>query len=93
LAAANEEGNLDARTRAALSFAQQLTIDHHEVTGAHYAELKRHFSSAEIVELGLFCAIQIGGVKFLQTVDVSREDLEAAEQGTGQNSVRGTEPC
>jgi alkylhydroperoxidase family enzyme len=80
LAAANQEENLDGPTRAALTFAQQLTIDHHEVTKEHYDDLKRHFTPAQIVELGLFCAIQIGGVRFLQTVDVSREDLEAVER-------------
>ena len=57
------------------------------MTKEHYDDLKRHFTPAQIVELGLFCAIQIGGVKFLQTVDVSREDLEAVERQAQANSV------
>ena len=75
-----DESDIDARTRAALSFAQQLTIDHHGVGKEHFDELKCHFTHAEIVELGLFCAIQIGSVRFVHAANLHLADLEAVEQ-------------
>jgi alkylhydroperoxidase family enzyme len=48
------------RDRAALTFADLMATDHHKVDDALFAELRRHFSEAEIVELGVSTAIFTG---------------------------------
>jgi AhpD family alkylhydroperoxidase len=62
----------DARTRAALRYARALTID----SPANpidwdpiYAELHQCFTDSEIVELGCFAAIAIGGVKLSRSIN------------------------
>ena len=58
-------GNLDSdlftpRERAALRFAELMATDHHKIDDRVFAELKRHFSEAEIVELGVSTALFVG---------------------------------
>ena len=48
------------RERAALRFAELMAGDHHQVGDAMFAELRRHFSEAEIVELGVSTALFVG---------------------------------
>jgi alkylhydroperoxidase family enzyme len=48
------------RERAALTFAELMATDHHRVDDAVFAELRRHFSEAEIVELGVCTALFVG---------------------------------
>jgi alkylhydroperoxidase family enzyme len=48
------------RERAALTFADLMATDHHKIDDAVFAELRRHFSEAEIVELGMSAALFIG---------------------------------
>ena len=49
-----------ARDRAALRFAELMASDHHKVDDAVFAELRRHFSEAQIVELGVWTATFTG---------------------------------
>jgi alkylhydroperoxidase family enzyme len=48
------------RERAALKFADMMATDHLKIDDALFAELRRHFSEAEIVELGVSTAVFIG---------------------------------
>ena len=48
------------RERAALHFAELMASDHHKVDDAVFAELRRHFSEAQIVELGVWTATFTG---------------------------------
>jgi alkylhydroperoxidase family enzyme len=64
-----ESPMFDARERAALRFASRFkegddAIDNDEV----YADLKKHFSEEEIVELGLLCAETDGVGKFARSL-------------------------
>ncbi|MGH7389553.1 MAG: carboxymuconolactone decarboxylase family protein [Candidatus Rokuibacteriota bacterium] len=61
--------NLDSdlfspRERAALEFAGRMATDHLEVDDGVFAELRRHFSEAEIVELGVSTALFVGFGRF-----------------------------
>jgi alkylhydroperoxidase family enzyme len=61
--------NLDSdlfspRERAALEFADLMATKHLEVDDAVFAELQRHFSEAEIVELGVSTALFVGFGRF-----------------------------
>ncbi|MFT3866433.1 MAG: carboxymuconolactone decarboxylase family protein [Solirubrobacterales bacterium] len=62
----------DARTRAALRYARALTIDSPADPidwEPIYAELRQVFTDPEIVELGCFAAIAIGGVKLSRSIN------------------------
>jgi alkylhydroperoxidase family enzyme len=48
------------RERAALTFAELMATDHHKIDEGVFAELRRHFTEAEIVELGVCTALFIG---------------------------------
>ncbi len=64
----------DPRTRAALRFARALVSDSPADDGsafdAVYEELRSEFTDAEIVELGCFAAIAIGGVKLSRSLRI-----------------------
>jgi alkylhydroperoxidase family enzyme len=51
---------LSPRERAAIRFAEKLAVDHHKVDDVFWADLRRHFSEAEIVELVAHTTIYIG---------------------------------
>ena len=62
IAAINDESSdlLTPRERAALQFAEMLAVDHHKVDDAFWAELRSHFTEAEIIELVAHTTIYIG---------------------------------
>jgi alkylhydroperoxidase family enzyme len=62
----------DPRIRAALRYARALTLDGpgaHTDWDAVYDELGEVYSAAEIVELGCFAAMAIGGVKLSRSLN------------------------
>lgn len=62
----------DPRVRAALRFARALTLDGPTAGtdwDAVYTELREVYSAAEIVELGCFAAMAIGGVKLSRSLN------------------------
>ena len=59
---------LTARERAAIRFAEKLAVDHHKVDDAQWAELRRHFSEAEIIELVAHTTLYIGFGRFNEIV-------------------------
>ena len=62
-------GDLSQRERLALEFIELLATDHHKIGDDIYRRLAEHFTTAEIIELGLTCAHQIGTHRFLHTLD------------------------
>jgi len=62
----------DPRTRAALHYARVLTQDSADdrTFDQVYAELREVFDEGEIVELGCFAAIAIGGVKLSRSLKI-----------------------
>lgn len=62
----------DPRVRAALGFARAIVQDAGAAESDRvYDELKAQFTPAEIVELGCFAAIAIGGVKLSRTLSIA----------------------
>lgn len=60
-----------ASERLALRFADYLKHDIVKADDdAFYAELKAHFSDSEIVELGLWCAENVGAGSFVRTLNI-----------------------
>lgn len=66
----------DPRVRVALRYARALALDNvdRDTTGFDdiYTELRAVFTDAEIVELGCFAAIAIGGVKLSRSLSIER---------------------
>lgn len=58
------------RERAALRFAELMATDHLRIDDAVFAELRRHFSEAEIVELGVSTALFVGLGRFNAVVGI-----------------------
>ena len=55
---------LTPRERAALRFAEKLTVDHRKVDDTLWSELRRHFSEAEVIELVAHATLYIGFGRF-----------------------------
>ncbi len=59
------------REKLALRFADYMKNDLEKADNdGFYAELKAHFSDEEIVELGLWCAENVGAGSFVRTLDI-----------------------
>ncbi|MCZ7565897.1 MAG: carboxymuconolactone decarboxylase family protein [Burkholderiales bacterium] len=54
--------------RIALRYSDQMYLDPSKVDRAFYEEMKRHFSEAEIMELGAFIALHYGMQVFMRTL-------------------------
>ena len=64
-------GLLSEREKVALRFADHLKHDIAKADDdAFYAELREHFSDSEIVELGLWCAENVGAGSFVRTLNI-----------------------
>jgi alkylhydroperoxidase family enzyme len=72
IAAIDDESSdlLSPRERVALRFAEKLAVDHRKVDDALWAELRRHFSEAEIVELVAHTTVYIGFGRFNAIVGI-----------------------
>ena len=70
IAAINDESStlLSPRERAALRYAEKLAVDHQKVDDAQWAELRSHFSDAEIIELVAHTTLYIGFGRFNEIV-------------------------
>lgn len=72
-----EASNLSAAEKVAIRFGELMATDHLAINDAVYAELSRHFSQAEIVELGMTCAFFVGFGRFAATLHMVEELPEA----------------
>ena len=70
IAAINDESSdlLSARERAGIRFAEKLAVDHQKDDDAQWAELRGHFSDAEIIELVAHTTLYIGFGRFNEIV-------------------------
>jgi alkylhydroperoxidase family enzyme len=57
-----------AAEKCALRYAERMYLAPHEVDAEFYAELKRHYSEAQIMELGAFIAFHYGMQCFMRTL-------------------------
>lgn len=63
-------GKLEPRERVALEFVEMLATDHFAIGDDMYRRLAEHFTTAEIVELGLTAAHTIGTHRFMHTLNI-----------------------
>lgn len=66
-----------AAEKAALRWAEAIAWDAGLADDELWAELHRHFSEPELVELGYFIGLTMGQQRFLKTLGIRHGDLEA----------------
>lgn len=66
----------DPPTRAALHYARTLTLDDGR-DGEVYAELREHYSNAEIVEMAAFFCLTAGGNRMAKSWGIELHDAES----------------
>jgi alkylhydroperoxidase family enzyme len=57
--------------RCALRYADQMYLDASRIDAAFYADLKKHFTEAQIMELGAFIALHYGMQVFMRTLEAA----------------------
>ena len=62
-------GKLSERERLAIDYLETLANDHFSIDDETYRRLAEHFTTAEIVELGLTCGHMIGTHRFFHSLD------------------------
>lgn len=62
--------NLTPREKLAVEYLQKLAADHFSIGDEMYRRLAEHFTTAEIVELGLTASHMIGTHRFMHTLDI-----------------------
>ena len=72
-----EAENLTPAEKAAIRFGELMATDHLAITDATYAELRQHFSEAQIVELGMTVAFFVGFGRLAATYHMVEELPEA----------------
>ncbi len=55
-----DAGEFTPRERAAIHFAEKMAVDHHNIGDDDVAEMRRHFSDAEFLELSMMAGQYIG---------------------------------
>lgn len=72
-----EAENLSAGEKAAIRYGELMATDHLAIDDAIYDELRRHFSEAQIVELGMTVAFFVGFGRLAATYHMVEELPEA----------------
>ena len=75
----SDHGRFSAAEQAALRYAELFAGDYMAIDGAVYARLEACFSTAEIVELNLFCALMLAGGRMTH-VQRAYADTSAPDQ-------------
>ncbi len=60
--------------KLALRYADQMYLDPGKIDAAFYDELKKHYTEAQIMELGAFIALHYGMQVFMRTLDATPLD-------------------
>ncbi len=72
-----EAENLSAAEKAAIRYGELMATDHLAIDDAVYADLRRHFTEAQIVELGMTVAFFVGFGRLAATWHMVEELPEA----------------
>jgi alkylhydroperoxidase family enzyme len=59
-----------AREKLALRFAERMALNHHTIDDDFFRELRREFTAAEILELGMLTGLFIGYGRLLSILDL-----------------------
>jgi AhpD family alkylhydroperoxidase len=80
--------SFDEREKTALRYTRAIAWNPDEADDALWAELKRHFSDEQLVELGSFVSLTAGAQRFVKTLDLGhREVLAGTEAGLAHGAA------
>jgi AhpD family alkylhydroperoxidase len=65
-----EERDLEPREQAAVEFAERMAVDHNLVDDAFVTELRKHFTPAQILELGMMIGQYLGFGRLLVVLGI-----------------------
>jgi AhpD family alkylhydroperoxidase len=68
-----EAPNLSEREKAALAYADLFVTNHFAINDETYAGLRKLFTDAQVVELGIFTGYFLGFGRFLASLDITEE--------------------
>ena len=68
-----EATDLHDREKAALEYADLFALNHFAISDETFDKLRLHFSEAEVVELGMFCAFYFGVGRLFASWDMTEE--------------------
>ena len=86
-----EADNLTDAEKAALRFGELMASDHLRIDDEVYAELKRHFTQPQIVELGMTCAFFVGFGRLAATFHMVDELPDAFRESEEEIAPWGNE--
>ncbi len=75
-----ESDAFTAREKIALRYADAITWDPTQADDAMWAELRQHFSDAELVEIGYLVGVFAGGQRWIHTLQVQHGDVPSASK-------------
>jgi len=61
-----------SREKLALHFAERMALNHHSIDDTFFHDLRREFSPAEILELGMMTGLFIGYGRLLAILDLEK---------------------
>jgi alkylhydroperoxidase family enzyme len=69
-----------AREKIALRYADAITWDPSQADDAMWAELREHFTDAELVEIGYLVGVFAGGQRWIHTLQVQHGEVPATSK-------------
>ena len=75
-----EAENLSSQERKALDYCDKFALDWLSIDAQYFESMREFFSEAEIVQLGLICALHLGAGRMMASYAVT-EDLPQTMQG------------
>ena len=63
-----DSGSFTEAEKCALRYAEQMFLDSSKIDAAFYAELKKHYTEPQIMELGAFIAFHYGMSMFMRSL-------------------------
>jgi AhpD family alkylhydroperoxidase len=79
-----EAADLSAREKAAIAYADIASTNHFAINDETFDELRRHFSEAEVLELGMFVAYFIGFGRLAASLDMIEELPSSFQDKSGK---------
>lgn len=76
-----ESDAFSAREKAALTYTSAIIWDATIADDALWEQLHKHFTDAELVELGFFIALTLGQQRWIKTLGIGHREIMADTEG------------
>jgi alkylhydroperoxidase family enzyme len=83
-----EADNLSAQERKAIEYTDKFANDWLSIDAKYFDGMREHFTEAEIVQLGLICALHLGTGRMMASYAVTEELPEAMQGASGEHRYK-----